>query len=97
MSKSEKEHRKQLLADLRQKAATEFENSLPMSRENFRQLFDFLDDELQTTECDDKLTITTTFLNNQNISNLEQVLSWLANHGGYCDCEVLANVEEHFE
>ena len=68
-----------------------------MSRENFRQPLDFLDDELQTKECDDKLTITTTFLHNHNISNVEQVLKWLAGHGGYCDCEVLANVEEHFE
>jgi hypothetical protein len=21
---------------------------------------------------------------------------WLSKHGGHCDCEVLANVEEHF-
>ncbi|GGH41065.1 hypothetical protein GCM10007423_36610 [Dyadobacter endophyticus] len=96
MNKSEKELRKQLKANLRQKAAADFENSLPMSRENFRLLFDFLDDELQNNECDNLLTITITFLQHQNISNPEQVMSWLADHGGYCDCEVLANVEEHF-
>ena len=42
-NKSEKERRKQLLNDLHKKANEEFKNSLPMSRDNFKKLFDYLD------------------------------------------------------
>lgn len=27
----------------------------------------------------------------------EAVLTWLEDHGGSCDCEVLANIEEQFD
>jgi hypothetical protein len=29
--------------------------------------------------------------------NQDQVLLWLGEQGGHCDCEILANVEEHWE
>jgi hypothetical protein len=44
--KSEKERRKQIIYDLKNKADQEFESSLPMSRDNFRLLFDHLDKQL---------------------------------------------------
>ncbi|RZS71499.1 hypothetical protein EV199_3403 [Pseudobacter ginsenosidimutans] len=44
--KFEKNSRKQILSNLSKKAAEEFENSLPMSRDNFMQLFDHLDVQL---------------------------------------------------
>ncbi len=28
--------------------------------------------------------------------DVERIVSWLRKHGGYCDCEVLANVEDKF-
>ncbi|MCL2528115.1 MAG: DUF2695 domain-containing protein [Defluviitaleaceae bacterium] len=34
-------------------------------------------------------------INSRNIL-AEPVLSFLREHGGYCDCEVLSNVEENF-
>ena len=37
------------------------------------------------------------FLEQLDIENVNDVLEWLANKGGYCDCEILANVEEQFE
>ncbi|WP_290687210.1 DUF2695 domain-containing protein [Intestinibacter sp.] len=27
---------------------------------------------------------------------LEESIEWLEEHGGYCDCEVLANIEDLF-
>ena len=94
--KSEKERRKQILNDLNAKANEAFENSLPMSRENFTLLFDYLDVQLGEKDCDDSNTLTQTFLQHKGINNSAEVLHWLSENGGYCDCEILANVEEKF-
>ena len=95
--KSNKERRKQIMDDLKNKAEQEFESSLPMSSDNFKILFDYLDTHLNDKGCDDTNTLTKTFLLQSNIEKLDEVLEWLADHGGYCDCEILANVEEQFE
>jgi hypothetical protein len=95
--KTEKEKRKQILYELRKKAREEFENSLPMGSDNFKKLFDYLDAELSSKTCDDTNVLTKGFLLQHNINNVDEVLEWLANQGGYCDCEILANVEEQFE
>lgn len=95
--KTERNNRKQLLSDLRKKAGDEFENSLPMSKENFKKLFDYLNTELGDKGCDDTNRITRLFLDQIDAANSQGVLDWLADKGGYCDCEILANVEEQFE
>ncbi|HLO43418.1 MAG TPA: DUF2695 domain-containing protein [Leadbetterella sp.] len=95
--KSEKERRKQIMDDLKNKADQKFESSLPMSRDNFKKLFDHLDTLLSDKDCDDTNSLTNTFLLQSNIENVNEILHWLADHGGYCDCEILANVEEQFE
>jgi hypothetical protein len=95
--KNEKERRKQIMNDLRQKEGEEFEASLPLSRDTFKQLFDYLDTELTSKGCDNTSLLTQNFLEQQEIRNIDAVLTWLCEYGGYCDCEVLANVEQHFE
>lgn len=95
--KKEKERRKQIMDGLKKKAAQDFESSLPMNRDSFEKLFDFLDLQLNEKGCDDTNNLTKTFLLQSNIENADDVLEWLADHGGYCDCEILANVEDQFE
>jgi hypothetical protein len=73
-----------------------FDDELPMSRELFEQLFDYLDEELENG-CDNTLYLTESFLKSNNLKNIDDIKNWLGNNGGYCDCEVLANVEELFE
>jgi hypothetical protein len=68
-----------------------------MRREDFKKLFDYLDTELNENGCDDTNRITKSFLNQIGAEKLEEVLEWLADQGGYCDCEILANVEEQSE
>lgn len=41
--------------------------------------------------------MTTKFLENKGFENMNEVIEWLNDQEGYCDCEVLANVEEKFE
>lgn len=97
MDKEEKERRKQILNELREKQLKEFEQSLPMDREIFENLFDYLDNQLEENSCDDTNKLTLEFLVKNKIENVETVINWLAENGGYCDCEILANVEEKFE
>jgi Protein of unknown function (DUF2695) len=95
--KTEKERRKQIMDDLKKKADQEFESSLPMSRDDFKKLFDHLDTYLNDKGCDHTNSLTKTFLLQSNNKKVDEVLEWLTDQGGYCDCEILANVEEQFE
>lgn len=95
--KNEIERRKQTKKDLRARAKIEFETSLPISREKFIQLFDYLDENLNEFSCDDSLKLTSEFLQENEIKNIDEIKNWLGEKGGYCDCEVLNNVEEIFE
>lgn len=97
MDKNEKKRRKQILDELRQKQQEEFGLNLPMAREAFEKLFDDLDEHLEKVGCDDTNRLTIEFLRDNKMQNPENVLKWLAENGGYCDCEILANVEEKFE
>ena len=45
--------KKKLLAEYKQQQKKEFEASLPIAREIFLDLFDFLDQELQSLTCYD--------------------------------------------
>src|SRR5690242_4262304 len=92
----EKEKRKQILSDLREQQRQVFEQSLPMSPTLFNELFGYLDELYEKEGCDDTLKLTEQFLKNTRVSNVPEVLQWLQNHDGYCDCEVLANVAEQF-
>ncbi len=94
-SQDEKQRRKKVLDELAKKQKEEFENSLPISRDQFQKLFNFLDEHLE--DCDDTLKLTEIFLLEIEVPDREKVSKWLGQYGGYCDCEVLANVEEQFE
>ena len=67
-----------------------------MPREKLTAYFDYLDQELMEHGCDDTLRLTQQFTLAHNIS-FEATKKWLSDYGGYCDCEALANVEDHFE
>lgn len=93
---SEKNRRKEILQQLKAKKKEDFFNSLPTDKETFQKLFDHLDENLGDG-CDHEMTLTIKFLEDKEINNIDQLIDWLNDNGGYCDCEVLANVEEKFE
>lgn len=95
--KNEKERRRQIQKELQEKAQIKFEKSLPISKELFQNLFDFLDEEIEKNGCDDHLKLTKQFLETNQTQNIDEVENWLKENGGFCDCEVLYNVEEKFE
>jgi hypothetical protein len=95
--KIEIERRKQIARDLKLKARQDFEKSLPTSRENFKALFDDLNEKLTDNSCDDTLKFSVAFLRSLKLENIEEITKWLGENHGYCDCEVLANLEEKFD
>lgn len=94
---TDKARRKQIRDELRLKALEEFEVGLPMSREKFKSLFNYLDLALKEEECNDDHTLAIKFLNLVGVENSDEVIGWLIVNGGFCDCETLGNVEELFE
>jgi len=95
-SKEEKLRQQQLKKEFQKKEEEAFISGLPMDVNNFRELFDTLNEYLENEPCDHRLTFTQQFLN-ENQLPLNDVILWLNKQGGYCDCEVLSNIEEQFE
>lgn len=93
MNKAEK---KRLLNNWKNAEIEKFEATLPISREKFKELFDYLDNQLDTNACNHDLRLTIEFLNCHQIP-LEPVVEFLRENGGYCDCEVLMNVTNKLE
>lgn len=92
----DKKKRKELSKQREKEELIEFRQSLPINENIFPKLFDFLDDELKHG-CDHSSVITKTFLQKNGVSNISEVIEWLSENGGYCDCEILANVEDLFD
>jgi len=94
-SQSEKEKRKELLNRFKKEEENKFLDSLPIDKQKFQELFHFLDQELEAG-CNHDLRLTEKYLNSNNLP-INKTLDWLRENGGYCDCEVLFNVEEKSE
>ena len=93
----EKSKRKEILKAIKEKELAEFRQNLPMSEDKFIQLFELLDAQLHARGCDHSLKLTEQILVNLGVKDVLSVLAWLKEQGGYCDCEVMANVEQKFE
>jgi len=95
-SKEEKRRRAKLVEAMVQEDTTKAIANMPISFRDLAALFDHLDEVFGNEGCDHTPKITKAFLKRRNL-NIEKILHWLEEHGGYCDCEVLANVEEKWE
>lgn len=93
----DKSKRKEIRNRLAEANLVEFKNGLPADESIFCNLFDYLDIQLSTKGCNHTTDLTRAFLVERGISNQAQVIEWLADNGGFCDCEVLANVEGLFD
>lgn len=90
--KSEKERRNSIKRDLKKKELETILNALPISLSILQDLFDRLDSKLSENPCDNTLLFALEFIDEYKLPEKELV-EWLRENGGYCDCEVLANVD----
>jgi len=93
-SEEEKKHRKELWQGIKKEQLANEEAVMPISKNDLKSLFDHLDEAL-VNGCDHTNKYTVEFLQENNLPE-EQTVKWLVEHGGYCDCEVLANVEDEW-
>ena len=92
----DKQRKKELLAQFKKQENEKVLSGLNTDIQNIHDLLDYIDEYLEENDCDDTLSATTKFLKENDIE-IESTLNWLKNNGGYCDCEVLANIEDKIE
>jgi len=75
---------------------------MPISKADLRDLFTLLDSTLFEQRgdkiwchCDHTLRHTREFLRSRSLPE-EAIAEWLGEYGGYCDCEVAANVTNYW-
>lgn len=62
---------------------------MPLSPEQLHELLNYLDANLEA--CNHTTKLTRIFLAAEQLDQ-DKFLSWLGEQGGFCDCEVLANL-----
>ncbi len=93
-SKTEKERRKTLKRQIKQLERTEKLAGLPLHEAELRGLLAYVGEHVERDGCDHSTKHTYKYLQEQKIDDLAAVMLWLRDNGGYCDCEVVANIED---
>jgi hypothetical protein len=70
--------------------------AFPIPDSMLESLFDSVNEKVKEEGCDHSLRFTKEWLA-ANEQSVENVVAWLNEHGGYCDCEVVANAADHWE
>jgi len=89
------DEQKALLKDWKEKKKNKFKAKLPVSKSKLEKLFDFVATKLDENSCDDTLRFTLEFIQEKKMPETKAI-HWLKENGGFCDCEVLANVKDEF-
>ena len=95
LSRSEQERRKSIIREISARKRAEAVASMPIPMDQLARLFDYLDGAL-SAGCDHSLRLTRQFLQVNQLPE-STIIPWLGEYGGFCDCEVLANVEQEWE
>jgi hypothetical protein len=95
-SAEEKQRRRAMAQQLRAAQAASLLASMPLRSSQLKELFDYLGGKLIEEGCDDTLRYAKQFALEVHVP-FAPLKTWLEDLGGYCDCEVMANVEEKFE
>jgi len=72
-----------------------FINNLPVSKKVLKKMFNYLNTVLELEGCSHDYTHVSKFIKERQLPKAELV-SWFQKNGGYCDCEILYNVEQAF-
>lgn len=89
----DKEKKKKFLVEYKHQQKKELEDGLPMPRVIFLDLFDFLDQKLESLTYLADFSLTRSFLKGRDLE-VEVILGFLEANGTYC--KVLYNVADLF-
>lgn len=85
----------EMLAQMNGEEIERFFASLPATKEELEALFEFIEDELYETECDDTSRFALNFLMKNDLP-FPKIIAWLNANGGYCDCKIMENIEREW-
>ena len=94
-TKEEKRRRREINQKLKREERARAEAALPLDKSTLQNLFDYVDRQLEVNGCDHTLRAAQEFIEQNGLPE-EAIIDWLEKYGGYCDCEVIANVEEYW-
>lgn len=92
MGESNQEHKRQWKAQQREAARASF----PMSDALMEAFFESVESSVSESGCDHSLRFSDEWIR-ANQQPKEPLIHWLEEHGGYCDCEAVANARDHWE
>ncbi len=95
-SRDEKARRRAIVQQMADRARAAQEAVRPIAKSRLKDLFDYLDRVLVDEGCAHNLRHTKAFLGAHGLDE-GVIVPWLGEYGGYCDCEVLANVGERWD
>lgn len=72
------------------------QDAFPISDNLLESLFESVDAQVENSGCDHTLQFTLAWIAEHRQPEAE-ILAWLREHGGFCDCEVLSNSADHWE
>jgi hypothetical protein len=87
-----RELKKQAKARMAEQAETNWEENMLLEPEQLRTLIEYLEEALAEEGCDHTLRLTARWAAQKGIDT-DALAASLAEFGGGCDCEVLANVD----
>jgi hypothetical protein len=87
-----RELKRQAKARMAEESAANWEENMLLEPEQLRALLEYLDEALTEESCDHTLRLTARWAAEKDI-DADALATSLAEFGGGCDCEVLANVD----
>jgi hypothetical protein len=91
-TKAEKKRRQGLVQAMADKEFEKEIRRMPISKNDLKDLLDFLD-RPNAPACDHTFKETLEFIVKKGLDR-DIIIPWLNEYGGYCDCEVIYNVDE---
>ena len=78
----------------RQKSRAEF----PLNDTILESFFSGLETQLDRRECDHKINLSKSVIAELGLSSADAdaLLDWCNENGGFCDCEILGNTQDHW-
>jgi hypothetical protein len=71
------------------------EMRVPISKDDLRNLFEWVEAKIEESGCDHTLRHTQEFIRSTGFPT-DKVTLGLKEYGGHCDCEVIMNVENEW-
>jgi hypothetical protein len=70
--------------------------AFPADDSMLESLFEFVESNVEDQGCNHSLRFTAQWIS-ENDQPQKAIVDWLAEHGGNCDCEVVANAADHWQ